>query len=199
MTILGRRICIDPGHYGIDENGDIDPGAVSPNGLQEAPVCLAVSNMVREILVAKGAEVLLTHDGPDADVNYLTPRAMMANNFGADVLLSIHANSFGSAQPKGYEVWTTVGQNNSDVLAEHIFNALGGTGILASRSDLSDGDSDKESNFTVIYRSAMPSCLIEMGFLSNPEDEQVLGSYEGQMLIAQSIVTGLEQYFAEVE
>lgn len=195
MTTYARKVCIDPGHWGINESGVMDPGAVGARGTMEATVVMEVSFILREMLQALGYEVILTHEEPDPAVNNLTPRAEIANQWGADIFVGIHANSFSSPNPKGFEVWTTPGQNESDVLAEHLYQALGGTGYLG-RPDQSDGDSDKEANFTVIRATWMPSALVELGFISNPDEELLLASPQGQTRYAQALADGIQSYFA---
>lgn len=189
MTTCVRKICIDYGHDGIDESGIRDPGAVGPSGVEEAAVCRAVALLLRDILLAGGQyEALLTHEGPDPAVNYLTPRANIANDWGADILISIHANSFGSPQPRGFEVWTTKGRTESDVLGEYLHQALGSLGLLDR--------GEKEENFTVIYRATMPAVLVELAFISNPDEEQLLASADGQQAFAQALASGIDSYFA---
>jgi N-acetylmuramoyl-L-alanine amidase len=91
-----RRVVIDPGH------GGKDPGAVS-RGLREKDVTLRVSRAVRDLLRKKGFEVHLTRDGD----RYLTleQRTERANNLGADLFVSIHANSARRSRSHGVETY----------------------------------------------------------------------------------------------
>ena len=98
---------------------------------------------------------------------------------------------------RGWEAWTTVGKTNSDKLAEQLYNNarfvfMGSTKI---RTDNSDGDQDKESNFTVIYKAAMPAVLTENFFYDNMEDCEFMLSEKGIDLIAKVHLAGARDYF----
>jgi N-acetylmuramoyl-L-alanine amidase len=92
-----RRIVIDPGH------GGKDPGAVGPRGVREKDVVLRVARALRERLRRYGLEVFLTRD----DDSYLTleERTERANRIGADLFVSIHANSSRNRRSTGVETY----------------------------------------------------------------------------------------------
>ncbi|OPX88131.1 MAG: N-acetylmuramoyl-L-alanine amidase AmiA precursor [Pelotomaculum sp. PtaB.Bin104] len=164
---LMARICIDPGY------GGSDPGAIGPSGLQEKVVTLAVVKKLAYILKAAGAQVKLTRE--DDSYVSLAERVAISNDFGADVFISIHANAATSPQAKGIEVWTTWGQTAADPLAESIANSLRAAFPgLVFRADMSDGDQDKEANFQVLYYTKAPAVLVELGFITNSTEEELL-------------------------
>jgi N-acetylmuramoyl-L-alanine amidase len=116
-------------------------------------------------------------------------RVAAINASGADVLLSIHCNSADNASARGYEVWTSPGRTDADVVATAIYREL--TCLLQGlpgRLDLSDGDPDKEARFYVLTQSTMPAVLVESLFVSNPEDERCLRD--------QGILTRLAEAYA---
>jgi len=173
------KICIDPGH------GGKDPGGTGPNGTQEKVVALAVGLKLAEILRAAGAEVRLTR--ADDSEPSLGGRVAMSNSFGADVFIGIHANAFSSPLAKGMEVWTSVGQTKADPLSECITNALQAAFPgLVFRADMSDGDQDKETNFYVLYYTNAPAVLVELAFITNPIEEELLASGDYQDRAARS-------------
>ena len=106
------RVCLDPGHDGV-----IDPGAVGQGGTLESDVALAVCQYTKDFLEAGGHQVMMTRSAPDADVNELYVRTAMAQEWGAELFVSIHCNAFSDPEAHGFEVWTTRGQDDSDVLA----------------------------------------------------------------------------------
>ncbi len=105
-----RRIVVDPGH------GGHDPGAVGPNGLYEKDVVLDIALKVRDIIKREYPhyEVVLTRD---TDVFIpLKDRARIANNTGADLFLSIHANASPNKQARGIETYFLNWTDDEDAL-----------------------------------------------------------------------------------
>jgi N-acetylmuramoyl-L-alanine amidase len=79
---------------------------------------------------------------------------------------SIHANAFGTDKANGIEVWTSPGETKSDQLATIYYQALSILG-WNMRSDMGDGDVDKEEQFYVLKNTPMPALLTETGFYTN--------------------------------
>lgn len=189
-------VVIDGGH------GDKDPGAIGPKGTKEKDVNLSVALALGDILTKRHVKVFFTRQTDRVSWNSgvlktdLSSRIRIANNIAVAnkeftvIFVSIHSNS-GSATASGMEIYTTKGDTSADKLAELICEAWPG----AIRKDLSDGDSDKEANFAVISKTNMPAVLIELGFISNPVEEQQLASQSFQLLAAKSIADGIGRYF----
>ena len=189
------RIIIDPGHAGRT----VDPGAVNAaTGLQEADITLIVSRLVESHLTAAGHEVKLTRtDWEQADTDDLSYRTALANDWGADVFISIHCNSAGSPSAEGYEVWTSPGDTQEDVLATCIFKQIAAEfPERAGRTDFSDGDVDKESRFYVLVHTEAPACLVEMAFISNDEEAALLSDTAWLERYARAIARGVTDYAA---
>ena len=100
------------------------------------------------------------------------------------IMISVHLNAAGNGQwmnARGFSVWTTKGQNNSDMLATICYNnavkAL--NGIATTRKEMSDGDPDYESNFYIIKYSNCPAILTENLFQDNKQDVAILKTKEG--------------------
>ncbi len=188
------KIIIDPGHYGWDS------GAVGPAGTYERDVTMAVSQRIAAILQKAGQEVKLTRiPGNKGYINNLnedlSTRVLTANLWPADLFVSIHCNAFKDPSAHGIEVYTTPGQGPSDQLAETVLEELAAAfPELSLRVDTSDGDKDKEANFYVIRKTDMRAILIEMAFISNPGEEQLLASAYGQESFAQAIARGILKY-----
>ena len=183
------RVCLDPGHDGV-----IDPGAIGQSGTLESDVALAVCQYAKEFLESNGHQALLTRSAPDADVNELYARTAMAEEWGADILVSVHCNSFSDPEANGTEIWTTRGQDESDRLAAAVFDEIKNNfPQLTARTDTSDGDEDKEAGFAVL-KGGMPSTLVELAFISNPEEELLLSTPAYQKLFGYAIATGIQRY-----
>ena len=155
-------LIIDPGH------GGKDPGAVGPNGLTEAAVALDVACRLALLLSPYDVHTSLTRN-TDVFVE-LDRRAALANDLRADLFLSIHLNACESHNARGYEVWTTKGQTAADPFAGRLFITLAlAFPDLPGRKDMSDGDTDKESNFAVLRLTNCPAALVELDFLDHPD------------------------------
>ena len=187
------KFCIDPGH------GGYDPGAVGPSGLKEKDVTLPVALLLAQKLRAVGQEVKLTREGDAGDWDSdgdLWKRCQIANDYGANVFISIHANAAANPAGKGMEIYTTRGQTDADPIAESIADSLiAAFPGLVFRADLSDGDKDKEANFYVLTRTSMPAVLVELAFISNPAEEALLRSPDYQGKAAEAIYQGLAKMY----
>ena len=177
-----KTIAIDAGHGGHD-------GGAYGSFSKEKDIALSVSLLVADILrpyckpfLTRASDLFLSLD----------TRPTMANNVKADAFISIHCNSADNASARGWEVFTTRGQNNSDKLADSIGIRYGAANPdLKTRFDESDGDIDKEANFTVIKGTNCPSCLLELGFISNKDEELLLNNEQFQRDSAAAIAYGL--------
>jgi len=191
------KIIIDPGHAGRT----VDPGAVNAAaGLQEADIALIVSRRVESHLIAAGYEVKLTRtDWEQAETDDLSYRTALANDWGADVFVSIHCNSAGSPSAEGYEVWTSPADTEGDALATCIYAQIAiEFPDRAGRSDYSDGDPDKESRFYVLVYTNAPACLVEMAFISNAEEAILLADAAWQDRYAKAIAKGITDFAAGI-
>ena len=189
------KVIIDPGHAGRD----VDPGAVNQStGLQEADVALLVSKLVESQLLAAGHEVKLTRtEWEQAETDDLDYRTSLANDWGAELFVSIHCNSAVSPNAAGYEVWTSPGDTEGDALATCIYAQIAiEFPDRTGRADYSDGDPDKESRFYVLVHTNAPACLVEMAFISNDEEAALLSDVAWQTRYARAIALGATDYAA---
>ncbi|WP_411876064.1 N-acetylmuramoyl-L-alanine amidase [Vulcanococcus limneticus] len=172
------KVVIDPGH------GGPDPGAVGIGGLRETDVVLDVGLQVAQLLQARGVQVLLTRTS-EVDVD-LPPRVALANNSGADLFLSIHANALSMARPDVNGIETFYFQSSlSRALAQAVQEQ-----VLA----ISPGSPDRgvrPGRFFVIRRTVMPSALVEMGFVTGQIDAPRLADAGFRRRLAVAIATGL--------
>lgn len=196
------KILIDNGH------GENTAGKRSPDGrLREYRYCRDLAAEVVRQLKSQGydAEQIVTEN---ADIS-LGERCNRVNawcdRLGAKnvCLVSIHNNAAGSGAAwmtaRGWEAWTSKGQTQGDKLADCLYDAAqkylpSGTKI---RTDMTDGDRDKESNFTILYRSKCPACLTENLFQDNREDVDFLLSECGRAAIVRLHVEGIKAYVAK--
>ena len=114
--LAGKVIILDPGH------GGADAGAISPNGLREKELNLAVAVRLKQKLEDLGAEVLLTRE--DDRYLWLYDRVAIANRTGGAVLLSIHANNHDNRKIHGLEIWHHPDRNESAIMAQALAEAV---------------------------------------------------------------------------
>jgi N-acetylmuramoyl-L-alanine amidase CwlD len=180
-----RLIVLDPGH------GGTDPGAQA-NGLTEKVLTLDVARRLRTLLIARGWQVAMTRDS-DADVYHaddsahdeLQARCDLANAAGARLFVSIHVNSYTSADLQGTTTYFYHPQDSA--FASAVENAL-----VAGLGTQNDGA--QHANFYVIHHTTMPAILVETAFLSNPGDATRLRSDGFRQAIASAITTGITAY-----
>lgn len=177
------RIVIDPGH-----SGSPDPGAIGPTGLKEADVVMSIANSLANLLTADRHNVLLTRDGDDPDSDNLEVRTDMANDFGANLFVSIHANAFSDPNANGVETYYyTDGSANSAHLAELVQNEmLSATGLF--------NRGVKTANYWVLRYTNMPAVLVEAAFISNPVEEALLGESAFCFKCSVAIYKAIHQY-----
>ena len=127
----------------------------------------------------------------------MSVRTSLANDWGAELFVSIHCNSAASPSAEGYEVWTSPGDTQGDVLATCIYKQIAAEfPDRAGRSDFSDGDPDKESRFYVLVHTDAPACLVEMAFISSDEEAVLLSDAAWQERYARAIGRGITDYAA---
>ena len=192
------RIVIDPGHAGRN----VDPGAVNATmGLQEADIALMISRLVENYLLKIGYEVKLTRtEREQAETDDLSYRTALANDWAADIFISLHCNSAANQSAEGYEVWTSPGNTLGDKLATRIYGQIAAEfPDRAGRTDYSDGDPDKESRFYVLVHTDAPACLVEMAFISNDAEAALLADAAWQDRYARAIARGVTDYFVAME
>ncbi|MBV8583756.1 MAG: N-acetylmuramoyl-L-alanine amidase [Candidatus Eremiobacteraeota bacterium] len=179
-----RLIVIDPGH------GGSDPGS-QHGALREADLTLDMANRLRDLLTARGWQVRMTRDtdvdvyGADASAKQeLQARDDVANNAGARMFVSLHANAFINSGPYGTTCYIS---KQSDWALARIVNRH-----LASDGTKNDGI--VKSHLYVTLHAHMPAVLIETAFLTNPDDYALLSSSAWRQKVAQEIADGIGEY-----
>jgi len=190
-SLLGKTIYIDPGHGGKDS------GTTYKNIL-EKDINLIISKKIEKYLTEKGATIYLTRE-IDKDLstttvnrkrNDLTNRAKLINESNCDMYISIHLNYISNSKWQGLQIF----YNNKNKENELIANKL--TSYLKDYS--SNIREPKKENIYYMYKQIkVPGILIELGFLSNPNDRYRLTREEYQDKLAQNIANSIEKYYLE--
>ncbi len=198
------RIFLDAGH-GVDTD---DKEVIMPNGIvfKEWVFNRCMADHIIDILEER--EISYQYKSTILDCSlrsrYLRVNRIIENNKNHarvynheypfnDIFVSCHADYFTTPQPNGAAVFTTRKQNNSDIVAEYVINAMQDGGIKMRTQD-DDGDKDFEADFTVIKEVDCKAILIEFGFMSNKIDVAKLCDYSYQRKLAECVVDGLIKY-----
>ena len=187
----GRTIVIDPGH------GGTDTGAVGVGGLREKDITLEVADKVRDILENSGVKVVMTREddrdvyGPTATDSQELQARVDYGNFtpNVDVFLSIHCNAFTSASSNGTETYYYPKTWLDALLAQNLQEAMIEHGDRRDRGI-------HEARFYVCRHSSMPAALVELAFITNYVEGNLLADEDFQDEMAQGIAEGLANYFA---
>lgn len=218
-----RTIVIDPGH------GGKEVGAVGPNGLMEKDVTLTIARKLAAALTSKvGARVVLTRE--DDSVVSLDQRTALANQYKADLFLSVHLNAAVVKDAKGSETYF-LSLEASDELArkaaeaENVSSAPNATADLnlilwdlahqayveeSSRFAQSIQEEMnaatavanrgvKQAPFKVLVGATMPAALVEVGFISNPDEEAKLQTDEFQTMMVDALTRAVQKYKTDYE
>lgn len=191
----GKIVVIDPGHGTIKAGGWVDPGAIGKTlKVRELNVNIPISLKVEEYLRREGVEVILTHRGTTNRDLY--DRANLANNENAYCFVSIHANATANRAIQGIGVFYYAPEWMPEIFMQRLERQNLATYILdeALRSTGRPSYGIFEENFAVIRETRMPSVLVETGFLTNQQEEQLLSSPAFQDQIASGIAKGILKF-----
>lgn len=178
-------VCIDAGH-----GGEEDPGALSNDETRyESNDNLAVALKVQEYLEQSGVTVIMTRT--DNMFVELYDRADIANTANVDLFVSLHRNS--AEEGNGVEIWVNYQMNEDDItLATNILDGLDEVGVSANRGvqyGYQGYDVSAKINYAVNDATEMPSCLVELGFITNDTDNKLFD--ENLDSYAKSIADGI--------
>lgn len=179
-------VVLDPGH------GGKYPGAVA-GSLREKDLNLAVATCAAKMLEAHGVQVTLTRTG-DEHVP-LSSRAAMARE--ARCLVSIHHNSADNPRARGHEVFYSVTGRGKD-LAQAISERLKANSPLPSRG-IKTRELGGRDYYYLIRQTDIPAVIVELGFLTNPEDARYLSSRAGQEDGARAVSQGITRWLEAQE
>lgn len=223
-----RTIVLDPGH------GGKEVGAVGANGLMEKETTLAICRKLASLLGTKlGTRVILTRS--DDSLVPLEQRTAIANQYHADLFLSIHLNASAVRDARGSETYF-LSLEASDEFARRAAereneSPLASADAVVASSDLRlilwdlaqqrylkessrfaeliqeemnvvsgiTGRGVKQAPFKILVGAMMPAALVEVGFISNPNEESKLRDEQFQDTVAQALLKAIERYKSEVD
>ena len=203
--LSGKVIGLDPGHQ-AKGNSQKEPNAPGSSvlkakcttgatgtvtGTLESEINLSVALMLKDYLLEQGAVVVMIRDTQDVDISN-AQRALVFNEYKADLSIRVHCNSTVNQSVKGIlmmkpqsHIYLDESYEASEAIIKEVISATG----AVRREDIITSD------MTGFNWCTRPTVLIEMGFLSNPEEDRLLSSSEYQDKIARAICGGTIKYF----
>jgi N-acetylmuramoyl-L-alanine amidase len=193
-AVRGRRIVIDPGHGGAYK------GALGVGGLTEAAVNLDVALDLERLLVARGAQVLMTRR-EDRDFRIpadstlrgdLSERTRIANAFHPDLFLSVHHNADpgGTHDKNETQTYYKLGDEGASL------DAAAGIHRFLKRNLGIQGQRLLPGNYFVLRNSEAPAVLTEASYITNPDVEARLALPEKRRLEAEALYLGIARFFS---
>ena len=176
------KIVLDPGH-----SGEFEPGACA-GGVTEAEIVYRIAWFAAQELRRRGHEVRLTR-GRNIDNDELAFRAALANEWDADLFISIHCNAAIRPSAEGTETYCFPGSANGRKLATCLQ-------FCVTDALLTEDRGVKEADFQVLRETRCPAVLLECGFISNGVDRAMLTDRLEQWRLGAAIAKAVDDYRA---
>ncbi|MCI7263966.1 MAG: N-acetylmuramoyl-L-alanine amidase [Clostridiaceae bacterium] len=206
----GRIVAIDAGHQakGNPEKEPVGPGsstmkakvAAGATGistkLPEYQLTLAVARKVEDLLKERGYQVVMIRQTNDVNISN-AERAKLANESGADIFVRIHANSLDSPGVRGTLSMCQTEKNpyNGELHDQSYRLSRSITDAICAATGFKNRGVQETDTMSGINWCTIPVSIVEMGFMSNPEEDQLMAQEEYQDLIAGGIANGIDAYF----
>lgn len=188
----GKIVVIDPGH------GGIDPGMVGVNDTIEKEINLQISYILKDKLEDKGFKVLLTrqtddglYDATDGNkkIADMKKRCEIIKNASADIVVSIHQNSFSEESVNGAQVFyykhSVEGKKLAEIIQKSIKDYVdGGNTRVAKGND----------SYYMLIHTPCPTVIVECGFITNYEEAKLLVTNEYQEKICDAICMAIVEF-----
>lgn len=188
-------IVLDSGH------GGIDPGKVGVNQAYEKDINLSIAKLLKEHLEQNDCRVVMTRDSDEglyeeSDSNKkmadMRRRVEIIEESEADLIISIHQNSFSQASSKGAQVFYQVSSEQGKLLAEQIQKSL-----IQEVDPENHRQAKSNADYYLLQKTKGTMVIVECGFLSNPEEAELLCDSEHQRKIARAITLGILEYLGK--
>lgn len=195
---LTKRIIIDAGH------GLPDGGAIGKMGTIESTLNIKIAKSVEKKLTDKGYSIIMTRkdEGTIADSGKtigekkkedMHKRLEIINTSGADMFVSIHMNKFSDGRYRGAQVIYSGNMPRSAFLAGLIQQELS----LIPDNAQKRVSSKAPDGIFLLKNASVPAVIVECGFLSNFDEEELLNTKKYQEELANAIVKGIENYYKQ--
>lgn len=194
------KIVVDAGH------GAPDGGAVSSDGVEEAGLNLEIAEKLRDALEDEGFLVIMTREDENniADTDKqksiremkssdLNNRVNIANNSGADIMISIHMNKFEGGSSWGWQTFYSKNSDEGKRLATLVQSS-----IQKNIDRVNKRVALSIEGIKIVDKTNIPVIIVECGFLSNAEDLRLLQTEEYQNKIVIGIINGVKEFYSSL-
>lgn len=212
IPLNGHVVAIDAGHQ-AKANAEKEPigpgsqtmkakmpeGAVgAATGVKEYELTLTVAKKLEEELKNRGYRVVMIRTGHDVNLSN-AERSEIANESGADIFIRLHANSMENSGVYGALAMCMTEQNpyNAELYPKSYALSKKIIDNICSRTGTKNRGVQKADNSSAINWCEIPVSVVEMGFLSNPDEDRWLQSEDYQGKITLGIADAVDSYFAE--
>lgn len=181
-----KILVLDAGHGGYDS------GSMGSKGIMEKNITLAIALKVGVILKENNVDVVYTRESDDVswpanEKQDLAARANISNNHQADLFISIHLNSFKQKSVNGTETFYSNGSLKGKEVAKLIHDQIIKDVGLRDRGI-------RGEDFSILRNVKAPTVLIELGYITNKNDETMLNNSFYQQKFAEAIAKGILNY-----
>ncbi len=188
-----KTVVIDSGH------GGKDPGKMSSDGILEKDINLSIAKKLKKLLIDAGINVVMTReddvglyseDDSNKKIADMKKRCQIIKDSNADIVVSIHQNSFESSSVSGAQVFYYKHSAEGKILAQILQNSF--------KENLNPDNKRQEkadSTYYLLVHTEAPTVITECGFLSNPDESALLNTDEYQEKVASAIYEGIIEYF----
>ena len=188
-------ITVDAGH------GGSDPGKIGINNAKEKDINLIIAKKLKDILEANGIKVIMTRESDhglysDDTINKkaedMQKRCQIISDSDSLFTISIHQNSYPTSDIRGAQVFYYGQSEKGKLLAEALQHSL---------VTLVDPDNHRQAkaneSYYLLKKTPTPTVIVECGFLSNPEEADLLLQDEYQDKIVAAIYSGIQTYLRQ--
>ena len=194
LTEESNVILVDAGH------GGRDPGMIGSGGLEEKGINLAIAQKLKAILEERGYQVVMTRendeglydeDAKNKKAQDLQNRIALIEETKPLLTVSIHQNSYSDSSVRGPQVFYFMHSAEGEKLASCIQEKMN-----AGLFEGSQREAKGNTSYYLLKRSSSVLNIVECGFLTNPEEAQLLQTEEYQQRVARCIADGIEAYLS---
>ncbi len=199
FPLQGAVVVIDPGHGGIDSG-------VTSGRIEEKNINLAVSLELGRLLEQAGATAILTRSR-DEDISHLLPeeadsryrrdikaRVKIINESRADLFISIHIDSCTDPSIRGAIAFYNQKYPENKLLAERVQSHLNPVVNINPQPGEYVHQDIKEGSYYILNEARVPGIIIEIAFMTNPTDRELIVQHSYRIKVAQALFMGILEY-----